>query len=81
MIVHAFACLVLLQLGMIPIGPIAVVFGTIQLLQHYICMAFGNSDLSLTGTLLGIPLQGVGQGNGVGPQIWAAVSSPIFDMV
>jgi len=28
-----------------------------------------------------VPIQGVGQGNGAGPQIWAVVSSPIFDMV
>jgi len=79
-IVHAFACLAFLHLG-IPIGPISVMFGTIQLLHYLIQTAFGNSTLSFTGTTLGTPLQGVGQGHGTGPQIWAAVSSPIFDMV
>jgi len=44
-------------------------------------MAFGDSDCSFTGSTMQTPLQGVGQGNGAGPQIWAAVSSPIFDMV
>jgi len=34
-IVHAFACLALLRLG-IPIGPIAVMLGMIQLLHHFI---------------------------------------------
>jgi len=29
----------------------------------------------------GAPIQGVGQGNGAGPQIWAAVSSPLFDVI
>jgi len=44
-------------------------------------MAFGDSDCLFTGTATQTPLQGVGQGNGAGPQICAAVSSPIFDMV
>jgi len=79
-IVHAFATLALLRLG-IPIGPILVMFSTIQLLHHYIRTAFGDSDRSFTGTTTQSPLQGVGQGNGAGPQIWAAVSSPIFNMV
>jgi len=79
-IVHAFAALALLRLG-IPIGPISVMFGTIQQLHHFIQTAFGDSDHLFTGTTLHMPLQGVGQGNGAGPQIWAAVSSLIFDMV
>jgi len=29
----------------------------------------------------GAPIQGVGQGNGAGPQIWAVVSSPLFDVI
>jgi len=44
-------------------------------------MAFGDSDCLFTGTATQTPLQGVGQENGAGPQICAAVSSPIFDMV
>jgi hypothetical protein len=28
-----------------------------------------------------VPIQGVGQGNGAGPQIWAVVCTPIFDML
>jgi len=79
-IVHTFTCLALLRLG-IPIGPITVMFGTIQLLHHFIHMAFGDSDIFFTGTQAETPIQGVGQGNGAGPQIWAVVSSPIFDMV
>jgi len=56
-------------------------FGTIQLLHHFIRTAFGDSDISFAGMPTGTPLQGIGQGNGAGTQIWAAVSSPIFDMV
>ena len=28
-----------------------------------------------------VPIQGVGQGNGAGPQIWAVVSTPVFNML
>jgi len=43
-------------------------------------MTFGDLDCSFTGTTPSTPLQGLGQGNGAKPQIWATVSSPIFDM-
>jgi len=29
----------------------------------------------------GTPIAGIGQGNGAGPHIWAAVSSPMFDIM
>ena len=32
-------------------------------------------------SLLDIPLQGIGQGNGAGPAIWAIINSPIISMV
>jgi len=79
-IVHAFAVLAIQQLG-IPLGPIQVMFGTIQQLHHYIQTIHGDSDVSFTNNASNAPIQGIGQGNGVGLQIWAVVSSPIFDMV
>ena len=42
-IVHTFASLALQQLG-IPIGPIQVMFGTLQQLRHYIRTAHGDSQ-------------------------------------
>jgi len=68
-IVHAFAALALLRLGIL-ISPILVMFGTIQLLHHFIHTAFGISDCYFTGTASQTTLQGVGQGTGAGPQIW-----------
>lgn len=79
-IIHAFASLAIQRLG-IPIGPIQVMFGTIQQLKHFIRTAHGDSTRFFEGQLTGLPLHGVGQGNGAGPQIWAAVSSPLFDLV
>jgi len=41
-------------------------------------MVHADSKQFFSGTTSGKPDQGVGQGNSVGPQIWAAISSPIF---
>ena len=56
-------------------------FSTIQSLNHYIRTIYGDSDLSFTGALWTVPIQGVGQGNGAGPQIWALVSTPILNLL
>jgi len=79
-IVHAFASLAIQRLG-VPIGPIQVMFTTIQQLQHHIRTIHGDSEISFSALSSTVPIQGVGQGNGAGPQIWAVVSSPIFNMV
>jgi len=69
-----------MHLGM-PMNPIRMMFGTIQELKHFIQMVHGDSKQFFSGTSSGKPNQGVGQGNGMGPQIWAAISSPIFEYV
>ena len=79
-IVHSFASLALQRLG-IPIGPIKVMFGTLQQLRHHIRTAHGDSTRFFSGNTSGLPFHGVGQGNGAGPQIWAAVSSPLCDSI
>jgi hypothetical protein len=64
----------------VPPGPIICMFSTIQCLNHYIRTIYGDSELSFTGELWTVPIQGVGQGNGAGPQIWALVSTPVLDL-
>ncbi len=56
-------------------------FGTIQQLRHFVCTAYGDSLQSFSGTISSKPIQGLGQGNGAGPAIWAIVSSPILNLV
>ena len=56
-IVHAFACLAIRRLG-IPQGPIQVMFGTIQQLQHFIQTIHGDSEVSFC-TSPSSPIQGV----------------------
>jgi hypothetical protein len=55
-------------------------FQTIQSLEHHVRTVFGESKqfFKQSGE---IPLQGVGQGNGAGPQIWALVSTPVLNML
>jgi hypothetical protein len=53
---------------------------TIQELSHHTRTIFGQSERGYQSKSL-IPIQGVGQGNGAGPQIWALVSTPILNML
>jgi len=56
-------------------------FSTIQWLQHHIRTLFGDSQISAGTNLWAVPISGIGQGNGAGPQIWAIVSTPILDIL
>jgi hypothetical protein len=55
-------------------------FETIQKLEHHVRMVFEESKKYFvqSGTT---PIQGIGQGNGAGPQIWALVSTPVLNML
>jgi hypothetical protein len=55
-------------------------FEMIQKLEHHVRTVFGESKIGFVqqGPK---PLQGVGQGNGAGPQIWALVSTPVLNML
>jgi hypothetical protein len=56
-------------------------FQKIQQLEHHVCTVFGESTVHFTQSD-DTPLQGVRQGNaGAGPQIWALVSTPVFNML
>jgi hypothetical protein len=79
-IVHNVASLCM-QWVRVPKEPIVSMFSTIQQLQHHVRTAFGDSEVFLKANSGHIPIQGVGQGNGAGPQIWALVSTPIFNML
>ena len=52
---------------------------TIATMAHYIRTAKGDSAHTYGGKQwVRIP-HGIGQGNGVGPAVWACISSPLFD--
>jgi len=54
---------------------------TLQTMNHYVCMTFGDSSCYANRSKRGHPIAGIVQGNGTGPQIWAAVSSPLFEIM
>ena len=56
-------------------------FTPLQYLQHTICCAYGNSDNTYGSDTWEKPMQGVYQGNGAGPIIWAVVSSPLLQIL
>jgi hypothetical protein len=79
-IVHVVASLCLQYQG-ISKSEVVCMLSTLQNLEHTIRTAYGHSEDTYGGDLWVIPTQGVYQGNGVGPLIWAAVSSPLLDIM
>jgi hypothetical protein len=77
-VVHAIASLPMMRVSM-PSNPIICMFTTIQDLDHHIQPIYGDSKKSFGGNLWLVPCQGLGQGNGVGPQIWAVVTTPVLN--
>jgi len=81
-IVYSVAALAMKVQGM-PEGPITSMFNTIQELDHFIWTVYRDAEQSFNSNnpLYAVPVQGVGQGNRVGPSIWAVVSSPVLEML
>jgi hypothetical protein len=79
-IVHAVASMCLQRHG-IAKSEVVCMFSTLQNLEHTIRTAYGDSEETYGGDLWIIPMQGVYQGNGAGPLIWAVVSSPLLDIM
>jgi hypothetical protein len=77
-VVHAIASLAMRRVGM-PVEPIICMLSTIQDLEHHVRTIYGDSKKSFGGNLWLVPCQGLGQGNGAGPQIWAVVSTPVLN--
>ena len=80
-IIHSIASMAMQRLG-IPIQPIQCMIVTIQEMEHYIRTGFGDSDNTMSGTNNESgPFQGILQGNGSGPVLWLAVSTPLINMM
>jgi len=54
---------------------------TLQNLQHHVRTLYGDSTVWAGMDIWAVPVLGIGQGNGAGPQIWAVVSTPILDLL
>ena len=83
LIVHSAASLSMQRQG-VPAASVVCMFTTLQNMVHTVRTAFGESTQTFGGDLWAIPTtppQGVGQGNGAGPAIWAVVSTPVLEMM
>jgi len=54
---------------------------TLAQMQHHVQSAYSNSTNAQGQAEWKDPVAGIGQGNGAGPQIWAAVSTPLFTIL
>jgi hypothetical protein len=80
-IVHSFASMCMQRWG-VPRQAIHAMFLTLQNLRHYVSTCFGESKVFFDAKdVHPIAIQGIGQGNGAGPQIWAAISTVILNML
>jgi len=71
------AALCLCRLGA-PHSAVKSMIMTLANLKHHVRTAYGNSAISQGQDNWQELAAGIGQGNGAGPQIWAAVSTPLF---
>jgi Reverse transcriptase (RNA-dependent DNA polymerase) len=79
-VVHSVASLCLQRIGC-PKPVVITMFETIQNLRHHVQSQYGDSDLFYQANQGSIPIQGLGQGNGAGPTIWALISTPVLNML
>jgi hypothetical protein len=56
-------------------------FTTLQNLEHTVRTMYGDLDTGYGRTLWAVPSHGLGQGNEMGPTIWAVVSTPLLNQM
>jgi len=76
-IILMIAALCLCRLGA-PHSAVKSMITTLANLKHHVRTAYGDSEISQGQDNWKDLAAGIGQGNGAGPQIWAAVSTPLF---
>ena len=79
-IVLMVAALCLCRLGA-PKPAVQSMVTTIHGMQHHMRLTYGDSTTHQGRAQWTSPIAGIGQGNGAGPQIWAVVSTPLFQIL
>ena len=81
-IAHVPAKLAVQSMG-VPEAPLLSLFSTLQECQYYTRTVYGDSTTTFGGKEEGYDhnAQGAGQGNGAAPQIWAVLSTKMFEMM
>ncbi len=78
-IVHWVATAAIQRTGLDP-APAISMFSTLQKAQHHVSTGYGIADKGYSANQF-FPMQGVGQGNGCGPAVWALISAVLIDMM
>ena len=76
---HPIAALTMMSYGL-PQKVATLLLETLQKSQHHIKTGFGRTEQPVYGNET-VPLSGIGQGNGIGPTLWALISSKLFAMM
>jgi Reverse transcriptase (RNA-dependent DNA polymerase) len=79
-IVHSVASLCMQRIGC-PKPAVHSMFETLQHLRHHVRTRYGDSQASYNAADSDTPIQGLGQGNGAGPTIWALISTPVLNLL
>ena len=75
---HPIAVLVLMSYGL-PQSIACTLISTLQKAAHHIKTGYGRSDAVYGNEV--VPISGIGQGNGLGPTLWALISSKLLLMM
>ena len=78
---HTAASLAMQSIGGLPAPPLICMFTTLQNLENSVRTAYGDSETTYGGDIWIVPMQGIGQGNGIGPATWAVVSTPLLKIL
>jgi hypothetical protein len=76
---HTQASLAMQWMG-IPQALVDCMFTTLQEAAHRVRTGYRDSSSYYGGKVWAIPIQGIRQGNGAGPAIWAVVSTPLLNI-
>ena len=80
-IAHTAASLAMQSIGGLPAPPLICMFTTLQNLENSVRTAYGDSSNTYGGAIWLVPMQGIGQGNGIGPATWAVASTPLLKIL
>jgi hypothetical protein len=65
----------------VPKAAINCLCTTLQEAVHFVRTGYGDSKSSYGGPVWIVPIHGIVQGNGAGPDIWVVVSTPLLNVL
>jgi len=78
---HFIGSSIMFMLMGVSFAMVSSMTSTLQAMTHHVQTASGDSATGASCKHWNKPVAGIGQGNGMGPQIWAAVCTPLFKLL